>query len=490
VQKLTIVALTLACTDPAGRSDAGPLDTASSVPKMASAAEPSAMSPTITSSPPPREPPPEEPLAAKGRALVTLLQEGKFADVTAGFDATMAAALPAEKLAQVWSGLVAGVGAFQSIERARVEPVGAYRTALVTCQFANARLDAKIAFDRDEKVAGLFFSPAADPYADPPYVDRSKLEEREVTVGAWALPGTLTLPKGSGPFRAVVLVHGSGPNDRDESVGANKPFKDLAGGLASRGVAVLRYEKRTFRGSEKRGGRTEPPREEVHGAKLAKEVELTVDHETVDDALAAVALLRGMKEIDAAHVVVAGHSLGGQLAPRIAARAPGSVAAIAILAGSTRPIPDMMVEQVRYIASLDGRRAPEEDQQLAQLEKAAARARELMKGQPGKDGEVVLGAGAAYWADLGKYDALAVAAKLDVPIFVAQGGRDYQVTTVDFDAWKKALAGKPKVTFELLAEANHLFGPGEGKSAPEEYQRRAPVDVRLVERLAAWVAGL
>src|SRR5207247_4710825 len=60
----------------------------------------------------------------------------------------------------------------------------------------------------------------------------------------WELPATLTMPKGDGPFPAVVLVHGSGPHDRDESIGPNKPFRDLAGGLASRGIAVLRSEER------------------------------------------------------------------------------------------------------------------------------------------------------------------------------------------------------------------------------------------------------
>lgn len=463
--------LLLACTDPSPQSEPAPLDARSAAPKPLISSETSAM--TSSSTPPL---PQEEPLAAKGRAFVGLLHEGKFADAAAGFDATMAAALPADKLAHVWSGVVAGVGPFESIERARVEPVGAYRTVLVTCKFKNARLDAKVAYDKEEKVAGLFFAPAADAYADPPYVDRAKIEEREVTVGdgQWSVPGTLTLPKGVGPFRAVVLVHGSGPNDRDESVGANKPFKDIAGGLASRGVAVLRYEKRT----------------KVHGAKMVKEIDLTVDQETVEDAVSAVSLLRGMKEIDAAHVVVVGHSLGGQLAPRIAARAPESIAGIAILAGSTRPIPDMMIEQVRYIASLDGRQAAEESEQIKELEKAAARARELAKGAPAKEGELVLGAGAAYWVDLAKYDALAVATKLDKPIFVAQGGRDYQVTRVDFDAWKKALAGRPNATFHLYADSNHVFGSGEGKSSPEEYQRRTPVDAKLVEDLAAWVAGL
>src|SRR2546421_397489 len=73
------------------------------------------------------------------------------------------------------------------------------------------------------------------------------IKETEVTVGKgeWVLPGTLPLPTGDGPFPAVVLVHGSGPHDRDETIGPSRPFRDLAGGLASQGIAVLRYEKRT-----------------------------------------------------------------------------------------------------------------------------------------------------------------------------------------------------------------------------------------------------
>ncbi len=416
-----------------------------------------------------------DPIGEKGRAFVGLLAAGKNAEAVASFDATMKKGLPEEKLAETWSMLTVAAGAFESIEGVTVEPVGAYKTALVTCKFARTRLDAKIAYDKDGKVAGLFFVPSPEPYADPAYVDRSKFDEREVTIGSgeFQLPGTLAIPKGAGPFRAVVLVHGSGPNDRDESSGPNRPFKDLSGGLASRGIAVLRFEKRT----------------KVHGEKLAKLKDATVDHESVDDAVLAVELLRGMKEIDGAHIVVAGHSLGGQLAPRIAARSK-DVAAVAILAGSTRPVYDAMVEQMKYIAGLDGRRADEETKQIEEVEKAGARIRAIQAGAPEREGEVLLGAMAPYWIDMGKYDALSVAAKLERPMFVAQGGRDYQVTKTDFEAWKRALASRKDVRYALYPELNHLFGAGEGKSSPEEYQRRTPVDPRLVDDLSAWLLSL
>ncbi len=418
--------------------------------------------------------PSADPIELAGRAFVLGLSSGDFAALVSKFDATMTAALPEPKLRETWAGLGAGVGSFQGIESARVETVGAYRTAIVTCTFARARLDAKIAFDKEGKVAGLFFSPAAEPYQDPPYVDRSRFTESELSFGAagFELPGTLSLPTGKGPFRAVVLVHGSGPNDRDESVGANKPFKDLAGGLASRGIAVLRYEKRT----------------KQHPTKLAG-LELTVREETIDDAKLAVKWLGAHSAIDKTKIALVGHSLGGFLAPRIGAET-AELAGIALLAGSTRPIADMMIEQMEYIAALDGRAAPEESEQIAAVKRARTRIAEIIASGAGRPGELVLGAPAAYWLDLAKYDALAAARDYKRPIFVAQGGRDYQVTDTDFGAWQRVLAGRKNVTNKRYSELNHLFGAGEGKSSPAEYQQRAPVDARLIEDLSAWVHAL
>ncbi len=177
-------------------------------------------------------------------------------------------------------------------------------------------------------------------YEPPSYVDTSAFTESEVTVGSgeWALPGTLSMPVGEGPFPAVVLVHGSGPNNRDEGFGPVSPFKDLAWGLASRGIAVLRYDKRTL----------------VYQAELAAGGgDLTIEDETIDDAAAAVELLLNTEGIDPQAVFVLGHSLGGMVIPRIAAAAPDARGFI-VLAGPARPMEDLILEQTEYILGLDG----------------------------------------------------------------------------------------------------------------------------------------
>src|SRR5262249_56452192 len=185
-------------------------------------------------------------------------------------------------------------------------------------------------------VAGLLISPVgshAEPWNAPSYVDNTAFSETEVQIGKapLLLPGTLSLPRGRERVPAVVLVHGSGSHDRNEAIGPNRPFQDLAQGLASRGIASLRYEKRT----------------KVYPERFAAAHRFTVREETMEDAAAAVALMLGRAEVDAGRGVLGGHSLGGTLAPRLALEEP-RIAAIIILAGATPPSPDPLVQQIEY----------------------------------------------------------------------------------------------------------------------------------------------
>jgi fermentation-respiration switch protein FrsA (DUF1100 family) len=309
----------------------------------------------------------------------------------------------------------------------------------------------------------------------PDYADPDSFSEQEVTVGSgeWSLPGTLTMPKGEGPFPALVLVHGSGPNNRDEGGDLIAPFKDLAWGLASQGVAVLRYDKRTL----------------VYQDELAAQGgDITVWEETVDDAAAAVDLLLGTEGIDTGNVFVLGHSLGGMLIPRIAGVSP-QARGFVILAGPARPFEDLIMEQTAYIASLDGVVTPDEQASLDHLRIAVARVKspELSPSTPAS--ELPFGASASYWLDLRGYDPAESARSIDRPILVLQGERDYQVTMEDFQRWKDALSGMPNVTFKTYPDLNHLFITGTGKSVPSEYNLPGHVSQAAVDDIASFIKG-
>jgi len=415
-------------------------------------------------------------LEALGSAFVERLAAEDFEAAVASFDDVMRTALPAAKLRQTWTSLIAQTGPFQKQLGVRTEKVGVFDVVFVTCEFAKARLDVKVVFNRETQITGLWFVPSrsAAAYEPAAYVKRDAFHEEDVTVGSgrWALPGTLSMPIGAGPFPAVVLVHGSGPHDRDETIGPNKPFRDLAWGLASRGIAVLRYEKRT----------------KHHAAKLAALKEgLTAKAETIDDALAAVSLLRRTEGIDAKRIFVLGHSLGGALAPRIAKRDP-QIAGLIIMAGPTRPLEDVILEQTEYAFSLDGRLSGQEKEQLEKLKQQVARAKapNLSSGTPAA--ELPFGIAASYWLDLRGYDPAATAAALSGPMLILQGGRDYQVTMADLDGWKKALAGRQRVTFKVYPKLNHLFIAGEGKSTPAEYTKPGHVAEAVITDIAEWLS--
>ena len=407
--------------------------------------------------------------------IVERLIQEDFSNVVKNFDSTMNAALPVEKLRNIWKTLKAQVGPAQKQVGARTEKSGQYDIVFVTYQFEKIVLDIKIVFNGTKQIAGLFFAPGQSSveYKPPLYVKLNSFREKDVTVqsGEWVMPGTITFPLGDGPYHALVLVHGSGPNDRDESIGPNKVFRDLAWGLASQGIAVLRYEKRT----------------KVHATKLISiKDELTVKEETIDDALAAVSLLRKTAGIDTTEIFVLGHSLGGMLIPRIGI-GDETIRGFIIMAGTSRPVEDVILEQMSYIFSVDGTITEQEKAQLAQMKEQVARLKDpaLSVTTPAKD--LPFGVSPKYWLDLRGYKPSEMAKNLKQPILIVQGERDYQVTMEDFKGWKNSLSSRENIEFKTYPKLNHLFIEGEGKSTPDEYQKVGHVAETVVSDIATWV---
>lgn len=411
---------------------------------------------------------------ARARHFTLLFLEGEDEASQELMDATMKLSFPKEKAEITRSMLRAQQGEVRSIgEGWHEDDMRGYRRYRVPVRFEKATVDFRVVLDDEVRVAGFFVVPHAE-RPDPNEAPPEGVVEREVLVGkpGDTLPGTLSLPPaGRGPFPGVVIVHGSGPLDRDGTVGPNKPYRDLAWGLAERGVAVLRYDKRSY---------ARPETLVALGGKL------TVVQEVITDARAALALLREAEEVDSNQVFVLGHSLGGTLAPRIAQAEPRP-AGIIVLAGATRPLPEKMLEQVRYMAALDGVISHEEKAKIVEIEAEVSR----LRATPGDDAtdpeHVILGAPLAYYRDLESFDAPATAAALGLPTLVLQGERDYQVTSEDFLLWKETLEEMPFACLRIYEELDHLLRAGEGTPGPQDYDRRLPVSSEVTSDIAGWV---
>ncbi|RGN35419.1 alpha/beta hydrolase [Bacteroides oleiciplenus] len=330
-----------------------------------------------------------------------------------------------------------------------------------------------LSFDADGRMNTIRLMPVpAVSTAQPVVYNKEKMLERDVTVGAdgFKLPGTLTLPVGKKKVPLVILVHGSGPNDRDETVGPNKPFRDLAWGLAERGIATVRYEKRT----------------KAYGAACVPEGrEMDYDTESVDDAVAITTWVKTLPEIDADSVYVLGHSLGATLAPRIAERADG-VAGIILVAALARPFEDAIVEQVSYISSLRDSSGSAK-KQIEEIKKQADNTKKLGTSEFDDKIPLLLGVPRSYWEFANAYKPVEVAVKLTLPMLILQGERDYQVTMEDFGLWRLGLLRNKNAFFKSYPKLNHMLQEGSGKATPFEYERESPVVGYVMDDIASFI---
>lgn len=419
--------------------------------------------------------------SALALAVVDEFETGRFSEAEARFSAPLRAAAPAAAVAGMWRGELAGRRILARGPVALRDRPDGLVTARVPLRFADGGgMDVVMSVDGGGTLHGLRLAPPADAtWTAPPYAAPRRLREFEVVVGSGrpAVPGTVTLPRRAAGLRGrlrrggvpgVVLLAGGGPFDRDGTAGPNKPYKDLAWGLATRGIAALRFDKATH----------------VHADEW-NERGFTLEQEYVPHAVAAVRLLQSRRGVDPERVFVLGHSAGGKAAPRVA-RAEGTVAGLVILAGDAYPMHETAVRVARHIARLDP--GVEADAAVALLTEQAARAAdpELDPATPAR--LLPFGLPAAYWLDLRAYDPVGTAAAVGKPMFLAQGGRDYQVTEEhDLAAWRAGLGDRPDVDFRVYPADDHLFFPGTGPATPASYRAARHVDPALVADLAAWL---
>ncbi|MCL2746204.1 MAG: alpha/beta hydrolase [Coriobacteriia bacterium] len=309
----------------------------------------------------------------------------------------------------------------------------------------------------------------------------------------YPLEGLLTLPSLGGVSKpAVVLVQGSGASDMDERIKGIRPFRDIAEGLAQRGIAAIRYNKRSY----------------SYGRKMMKKLKssFTVREETVEDAVLAANLLRDDPRIDSTNIYIAGHSLGGMLAPRIDTEgvvstatirdgywdgSTGNFAGLIIMAGSPRKLEDIMKQQQEdYLKTAKGLTGWI---MKKRIEKFAAKLSDIpnLTDEEAKEVSFAGNTSLYYLKEMGDWPTLDYLRESIKPIFVIQGEKDLQVLVEeDFNEYRQLLANNPNASFKLYEGLNHAFMPSltdDIGKVMKEFKVERPVEDYVIDDIADWV---
>lgn len=380
----------------------------------------------------------------------------------------------------------ADAGNLISIEELGSQEVGELTSVVFSVVFENAAYTATITVDAQGAVAGSFFQPVSET-PDAAAVPEG-LVQTAITVDSgegYPLEGYLLMPEDASadsPIPAILLVQGSGPNDKDETIGGNRVFEQLAYGLSQQGFATLRYDKRTY----------------AHAEKLAQVDNFSVEDEYIHDVLAAFELLAAQEGVDPRYIYIAGHSQGAMLAPRFVAEG-ADAAGLILLAGTPRTFGDVAIEQNRRQVEYTKETAPNSSA-LAGIEKnyeeLVARINaiaDMTKEEAMAAEDIAPGMSAYYIYEMAQYDALELIRQGGYPVLVMQGSNDHQVyVDLDYPLYQEGLADYPAAQFKLYDGLNHLFMPSTAENMPTamvEYEQPAQIPTEIFTDIAAWIGS-
>jgi dienelactone hydrolase len=401
------------------------------------------------------------------------MDKGNFEEAHGFFDESVKGQITPDELKLFWLRLGNSMGTYESVDGAKNSIKGDYFQVILTCGFSKGTQTFTFVFNKSEKLLGFFVTPvAADAeYAAPAYADTTLYKETEINIKfeEGQMAGVFTSPKNANNFPVVIMVHGSGPSDMDETVGPNKPFKDLAAGLAAKGIGSIRYVKRSM----------------VYPRIFNKA--FTVKEEVIDDALSAINLANTLPGVNKSQIYLLGHSLGGMLAPRIATLAP-SLNGIILAAAPARKLSDLILEQNTFFYKSSGDTSAAGKKQFLESSIEIDKSRLLKLGDIAPD-SVILGAPATYWIDLNNHDQLATSKKIKNRILILQGGNDFQVSVQDFNIWRTTLASNKNASFKLYPDLNHLLSTQKEKGTGAQYRIPANVNADLINDISIWIKG-
>lgn len=397
------------------------------------------------------------------------LSSEQFSELYAMFDPDLQKSLSENELKWAWAQLLFKMGPFQYYNSDfEVSDANNTMQANVPFTFRSDTIDIHFSFNKQGQISGIYVDSSASSHKISPRLPN----DQELVIGSepWRLSASLTLPEGDGPFPAVILLQDFGPSDRNEQIGPNLPFYDLAEQLSKQGIAVLRYDKRTY----------------TYANEMLGADEMTVYDEIIDDAVSAYTQLSAITQIDPQRIYLLGHGFGGTVMPLVADKLPDTAGYI-LLAAPARSISDTLYEQVAYILSLDETATEENKADI--LEEAQRTAQNIQELTPEStlSPDNLLGTPASYWLSLRDYQPLQAIQTVQKPLLFLYGGRDFRTTAEDQSLWQQALDQSPQAVFKVYSNLNHLMMAGVGKSNPAEYQTKGTVSPEVSQDIADFI---
>lgn len=402
--------------------------------------------------------------------LLNLIQAHKFAKALENGTSTTKLLVSPSTLEKAFKDIQTSQGQLASFTAAGVEGVGSKRVVKVLLKFEKGDLLAVVVVDDKGLIAGFRLKPVKDipsTWKNPGYAKSNLFEEENIKITGEGVEvgATLSIPK-SKPLAGVVFLAGSGPTDRDSTLGPNKPLKDLAWGLASNGIAVARWDKLS-----------------AETSKLSDEG-ITLEKEYLPYAVAAIEALREKLAGSGIPIFV----LGAMVVP-IIANADSEIKGVVMLSAAGGKMYNSALRQMKYLVSLnhDPPFATQEYVDLLSKQVAVIESPDFNT----KSEELPFGAPRSYWLSVKEYDQVAEVKKLDIPVRILQPGRDYQVTVEDdLVMWKDGLMGKGNIETKVYERLNHLFMAGEGPSTPEDYAMEGNVDEAVIVDICEWIVKM
>ncbi|OWP74658.1 alpha/beta hydrolase [Flavobacterium oreochromis] len=391
-----------------------------------------------------------------GKNFIDVLFTQKRIDSAYGFfDVSVKSAISIKEFEMVAEQLRQQLGEYKK----NISVKNYYDTYYYYSDFEKSKIDIQLNFNDNNKIVGFFFVPHKE-------FEKESINSLNIFSNNIEIKGTLLKPVNRDNKKLVIFIHGSGPQDRDESTGENKPFKDMAEFLFENGISSYRYDKRTYSNPETINNRS------------------TVEEETINDVINIVNYFRNREDFKDYKIVLLGHSLGAYLIPKIAQKT--TVSKYIFLAGNARPLQNLVIEQLEYINKLQPEKITIND--IVEIKKKVEFLNSDKFNLNTESSELPLGLSAHYWKYLLDYKPLEIVKLIKAPLFFAQGGKDYQVREIDFKIWKNVLKDNKKVIFKLYPHLNHLFIENlNNPPSPKDYEIKGNVNSNFLNDLKNFI---